>query len=77
MLRFEPIKKKRAQIRILCAASATRSRSVDEEEQKKKKKKKREGRRKRVPFWGFAPGGMRAPCAPKLRFLQQASPGVR
>ena len=61
MLRFEPIKKKRAQIRILCAASATRSRSVDEEEQKKKKKKKkkREGRRKRVPFWGFAPGGRR------------------
>ena len=73
MLRFEPIKKKRAQIRILCAASATRSRSVDEEEQKKKS----EGRRKRVPFWGFAPGGRRAPCAPKLRFLQQASPGVR
>ena len=44
MLRFEPIKKKRAQIRILCAASATRSRSVDEEQ------KKSEGRRKKCLF---------------------------
>ena len=70
-LHFDPIKKKKkkrkkAQIRALYSASATRLWFVEGE-----------GRRRSVPFWGFVPGRRRALYAPKPHLLQQASPRVR